>query len=134
MALSLFTQDLKNATPEFKNLFRSILPIFAYTAITPVYYMGAIAASEYVTYDANKLYVALNFKLSYGSLTDVNPYLNIYNEADVLKFVAADTSVLYNVTPYYRSNYFDIDNIYFSRIGVNGTPAQMIFNGYKLTK
>ena len=52
------TLGLNNASPEQQILISKILPLLVgVKTVTPLYYKGVIAGSEFVTYSAKKLYI-----------------------------------------------------------------------------
>ena len=131
----MITDSWKNATPEQINLWKYAKGLIAYNTITPIYYSGLIAGSEFLTYAATKLYVCLSLHVSFCAVSVNVPNILIYNEANVAienmaKFVAfwdaTAAAVKYTGTSGYKNNF------YFGRI-VPTTYVNMSFNGYKLT-
>ena len=57
----MITQDWKNATPEQMNLWNLCNGLIAWNTITPLYYCGAVAGSEFLVYAATKIYICLEF-------------------------------------------------------------------------
>lgn len=128
------TLDWKNATPEQSLLYNYAKSQLAFNTITPLTFIGAIGGSEFLTYDAAKLYLALEFSLFSINSTSMTPSAIIYNIAN------NQIGNLGAVFPYWNAtlaavNYFysayDTRNIVFSKIGVNGYQS-MKFIGYRL--
>lgn len=127
--------DWKNASPALKNLWRIVSTKIAYTTITPLYFMGTFAGSEFITYNANKIYIALNLIMD-SVFGGAGAYANItlYDEVNALKMVLGFGSLSYDpVAPAFHalSNSYRHENIWFSRLVPGGT-ANFIFNGYRL--
>jgi hypothetical protein len=131
----MITLDWKNATTEQINLWKYASGLIAYTTITPLYYDGTIAGSEFLIYNVGKLYVALNLKAMNAGVANINfPYIQTFNNLNALKDSFNNTMILYNSVSSveeYMGNMIDVDNIYFSRI-VSGNYIYMCFNGYRL--
>ena len=128
----MITDIWKNATPEQLLLWKIAKSKVAYNSITEMSFIGAIAGSEFETYAANKLYIALQviFATSAGaSLT--NSYVSLYNEANAFVLALSNSSINYNAAHYYNPCNMIIPNIWFSKIFVSGYST-MQFTGYKL--
>ena len=127
------SNDWKNATPEQKNIWRYVRTLIAYNTITPIYYMGAIAASEFLTYNVGKLYFALEMGFSYDS--GGGPcYGWLYNQANVLSYTLQINTISYNTTistMVFNGNTVETKNKYFGRVA-NQIFNQFYFNGYRL--
>lgn len=99
------------------------------------YHQGVIAGSEFLTYAANKIYMAIEFKAGTSSVADINAVrIEFYNEANVQSFVFTNNVAFWNTAGAainYGKNCIDLKHIYFSRI-VNSQNTHMIFNGYKI--
>jgi hypothetical protein len=128
------THDWINATPEQFNLWKLVNGLIAWTTITPLYYQGAIAASEFLTYAAGKLYIALEFEAGAGSLDVANGNIVFYDMANSINFYSWNTAIVWNTTGaavnYLVSNIVN-KNIWFSRINKTNY-TYMKFNGYRL--
>lgn len=130
------TLDWKNATPEQINLWNLCNGLIAWTTITPLYYEGAIAGSEFLTYNAGKLYIALDCKITATTIiSGGSAFVALYNMANALSIV------LYNIFPYwnttavdawYEHNQIESKNFWFSRIVDGGIYNRILFNGYRL--
>jgi hypothetical protein len=126
--------DWKNATPEQINAFRAINPIFAYTTITPLFYEGGLAGSEFLTYAANKFYFALEIEFGIVGVGTNPIYVIFYNQANVQSFSGSNSEYWYNTTAITQNNFGNswvVKNNMFSRINPVGY-AEVKFNGYRL--
>jgi hypothetical protein len=129
------TLNWKNATPEQINLWNYVKGLIAYNTITPLYWEGAIAGSEFLTYNAGKVYMYLQLSMSIGiGGIGVLGELQLYNMANAVHHELGESSGFWDVTGAgYRtiSSARIFENGWFSRI-VNAGVADMIFNGYRL--
>lgn len=123
-------------SPEQDNLWSRVCTFANILDIVPLYYTDAIAGSEFLTYAANKLYVALNLEVSYSLSSAVtNPaLLTIYDQANAVCFYGVNTKPVWDTlvpeVKYCENNYLKTD-FYFSRIAV--TIFNYIhFNGYRI--
>lgn len=125
----------RGASPEFLNLWRHASALLAgVQTITPVFFMGAIAGTEYLTYDAKKLYIAFYVVASYNSSTSFG-IVNSYNEANAISAQATNNSAYWNATTAAvnsSSNKLELHNLYFSRLLFSGY-TYLLFNGFKIT-
>jgi len=131
----MITQDWMNgSTPEQKNLWRAIPAIFAFNTVQPLYYQGTIAGTEFLVYDAAKLYFALEFNASHmGATLSVIGNVRFYNEADVgIDYYCACMPYWDATALKYIAHYVEAHNLYFSRF-VASQLSFMKFNGYRLT-
>jgi hypothetical protein len=105
--------------------------------VESLYYQGDIAATEFLTYAATKLYICYNLQLGFntGSANTVPASFVLYNEANVNSLLQLNNAPVWDTTAaalkYNNNNVFN-ENLYFSRIVVN----QFIFirfNGYRIT-
>jgi hypothetical protein len=126
----MITLDWKNATPEQINLWRIASAKIAYNTITPLNFVGAIAGTEYLTYNAGKLYIVLYLCLCSNApggqvLTAAEL---IRDELDNISFYAYNTCV---AGANFIYNQVVFKNIYFSHLS-GGWTTHLIFNGYRL--
>lgn len=126
------TEDWRNAKPEQINLWRNTSNLIAWVTCAPLYYMGAVAGSEFLTYNAGKLYIALEMQFCSAGDAAAQYVVGFYNEANALKFQASNVVGYYTgAAVHFTANVLTIYNTYFGR--VDPAPATyMIFNGYKL--
>jgi len=107
---------------------------FTPSAFDPLIFEGVTAGSEFLTYAATKLYMALEFS-GYTAGTTAQMYVQFNNNADVMKFIAGNNVAYWNngtAVVAYGPNVLQLKNIWFSRIIVSNV-AQIKFIGYKLT-
>jgi hypothetical protein len=130
----MITRNWRYASPEQKNFWALCNGKIAWTTITSLYFQGAIAGSEFLTYNAGKLYIALELKFGAHANTGANPgTIEVYNEANAASFYMHNNTVHFNVAAQYTSNYMLIENIYFGRIASdNAVYDYFVFNGYRL--
>jgi hypothetical protein len=128
------TVTWKNASPAARNAWRQFITLFgAAYVITPIYYQGIIAGSEYLTYSAKKLYFALVLNASAPIVSNGNiGGLALYNEANAVSSYIQNCNTSEPAIPDYCINNVNIENVYFGRI-VASIVTYMIFNGYKVT-
>ena len=123
------------ATPEQINLWKICNALIAWTTITPLYYQGPIAGSEFLTYNAGKLYIALEIMQSGTGGSLGNCYITLYDIANAVCTYLNNTYIYYNtVAANAPSGTFSTThkNLYFSRIVISGDISQLKFNGYRL--
>lgn len=127
------TINWKNASPEQLLLWQHASTLIAYTTITPLVFMGNIAGSEFLTYNAGKLYICLKALFDDGGSTAVYCDISFYTPGDVLSFVASNNSYALTAADAdrFQGNNLKIDNFYFSRL-VAAEYARMFFCGYRL--
>jgi hypothetical protein len=126
--------DWKNASPEQINLWKIASTKIAYTTITPLYFFGANAGSEFLTYNAGKIYIALSLAFDDTStLNDNSNMVTLYNEANSPRNDIYSNIPMYNAgVPkiQYMLNYVECHNVWFSRLLADYRYMQ--FNGYRL--
>jgi hypothetical protein len=131
----MLTLDWRNATPETINAYRMLTAVFpAAQTITPVFYGGLIAGSEFLTYNANKMYFCLNIRVGFSAVPGVGSgFLKFKNENDVYSMVISNNQAIYSLVPALNYNPLPIEtkDLYFSRIEV-AIYTYMFFNGYRL--
>lgn len=140
-------QGYPNIQPETVNLIRWFYSQFNSRSaanrnivnVEPLYYKGAIAGTEFLTYTATKLYLCINSQWSGDfSTRTAGGCIRYYNEANVIFYIGFNYNLLWNAsTPalnVYHSN-FELKNQYFSRIDQSASAfyLYMIFNGYRIT-
>jgi len=127
-------QSWINATPEQINFWNQVKGIIAWNTITPLFYQGTIAGSEFTAYDADKLYIAL--ELSASSSTGFGTSagtIALYDELNAVSFYGRNNDIGLTAADVktYTINNVVLKNVYFGRIVV-GSLTQMVFNGYRL--
>jgi len=131
------TIDWKNATPEQKLLWDYASGLIAYNTIEPLVYSGVILGSEFLTYNADKLYICLEGVFSYTLNGPIGgtPGIVFMDEANAAINATYEFSAYWDATAAnYRMqlNPARVKNTYFSRI-TNATYSQIKFIGYRLT-
>jgi hypothetical protein len=128
------TIDWKNETPQQKNLWKYASSLIAYTTITPLFFRGLTAGSEFIIFNAGKLYIALQLIAYPGVGTSATNYwVDLYNMANVVDLVCENNYAYWDGTgALYAANTMILNDIWFSRIAVNGNQPAMSFNGYRL--
>lgn len=131
----MITQDWRHATPEQKLFWRQASQAIAYNTITPLFFQGYLAGSEFLVYAATKLYIALELEFdSVGGQTVNIGIVNLYNQADALFYTSSNNDIAWDTTAagiVYNCNPLKFKNMYFSRIAY-GVYTTFKFNGYRL--
>lgn len=104
--------------------------------VEPIFFQGAIAGTEFLTYVNTKLYLCYKFKVGMIiSSALASPVITFYDAGDTANFVAANDAIVWNATgaaERYIGNLMSIENFYFSRFATAGY-TYIIFNGYRVT-
>lgn len=140
--------DWKNATPEQILLWKHASALIAWNTLTPLHYTGLIAGSEFETYAATKLYIALELEFSHNDsgggiyVHATEPYwVALYNENNTLVRLFEKVNITVDTVLGiigFMNDIF-IKNQYFGRIetpligGTDPTYLSMKFSGYKLS-
>jgi hypothetical protein len=126
--------DWKNATPEQINLWKKVTSLLVgVQTITPLYYQGVSAGSEFLTYDVKKLYLALDVSSHQYTLNIATNILVLYNEANAISLQGTNLTPVWDTTAaLMKSGNNDVleRNVYFSRLTC---ATYLRFNGYKIT-
>ena len=124
---------------ELRLLFAYLNATYTITAIENKVFQGAMAASEFLTYAATKLYLCKSIICGYNSssLAVAGGYVSFNDAADAASLYLANISPVWNAggTPAmnYAFNYIQAENFFFSRL-VNSGYTNIRFIGYVLTK
>lgn len=106
------------------------------TNVQPLFFSGAIAGSEFLTYAVIKLYVCYSVFISLIDAENTlipniiffdqanNPFINVQKSSLMYESVAADT--------YFSGQPIKMENFYFSRFDIIGYQS-IIFRGFRLT-
>jgi hypothetical protein len=117
-------------------LWNHVQNLIPYTRITPLFYSGAIAGSEFETYAATKLYIALEIEFTgYGTYYDPAgniPAVTFYDENDLEAKCHSNVSLAYGVAYSVWPNDIILKNQYFGRVEAGTGLSFMKFNGYRL--
>lgn len=131
------TEDIiKNATAEQRILWNSIFLKFGdKIGVSQFEYCGAVAGGEFLIYNQNKLYFAL--ELAFGPHFEANtaPAANLYDSNNVIMFGLTNAMEFWNATTVARvSNSLLVQstNLIFSRVVVF-VYTQIKFIGYRLS-
>jgi len=126
----------KNSSEKFKNLWNFANQLIAWTTITPIFYTGAIAGSEFLTYNAGKLYIALELEFQpLGSANVGASYITLHGIGDVVMVYPSFDTIAYNTTTLainFKGVELCLYNYYFTRIA-SSLYTGMKFNGFRLT-
>lgn len=116
--LQRYVRTLVGANPTYVNLF----------------YQGLSGGSEFLTYDAKKLYIAFEFKISTSSPVCAGiSVVTFYDQNNVINFYEIDNTILWNgAANQYQGISINVKNLFFSRI-VAAVYTNIIFNGIKVT-
>jgi hypothetical protein len=125
------TPEQMNFIENFYNTFDSGDVHKKIVNVEPLFFQGAIAGTEFLTYVNNKLYVCL-FAYFSGDATMVPSVLtvNMYNEVNT-EIGRFNNNVISNANQYANAT-LKMNNFYFSRIITTGYLF-IIFNGYRIT-
>jgi hypothetical protein len=123
----------RNSTPEQRVLIQYVENLPGYTSLVPLYFKGAIAATEFLTYAVTKVYLCLIGRFGQSAVAGNAGTITLYNTGDAVSMIIA------NNAPYWDGaaiqvikNTFEIKNTCFSRI-VNVQYTYMEFIGYRVT-
>ena len=106
------------------------------TNVQPLYYAGAIAGTEFLTYADTKMYICYNFFCS--NITnhgEVEGNVSFYNEANTLSVGIKNQNAYWEADgrkDEFCMNPIELKDFYFSRFTVS-IYTYMVFNGYRIT-
>lgn len=132
------SETLKYANAAEANLWRYVTGLLVgVQTITPLYYNGLSVGTEYLTYSAKKLYIALDFIAYYASGTPMlaAALVTFHDQNDAISSYGYKSYPVWEtVVPEMRvSNHeYKAQNFFFSRIELS-TYSRIRFNGYKIT-
>jgi len=126
---------IKGATPEQKVLWQHARMITGENAaIQQLFYCGTLAASEFLTYSANKLYLAIELEFNSGALSANSNTVSQYNAANVIQMITSNNCVFWETTGMTNRFYYnpiELKNQLFSRLTHTNT-TYIKFNGFKI--
>ena len=127
----------KNATPEQELLWKQCHGLIAHNTVEPLHLQFTLPGSEFLTYEAAKLYICLEAKFSFSSSAAVaaNGLITTYNMADVVNGYFNNARPVWNITDTvlnYTHPTLIIKNFFFSRLAAQ-TYNYIMFTGYRLT-
>lgn len=128
---------IKAATPAQKILWNYIFLNFGERiGITQLYYQGAIAGSEFLTYTLGKHYLALNvFFSGAGAASGANNLISLYDRANAINgYINNQTSLFDPVAAANEYGQFSYmtEALHFSRLIINNW-TYIRFIGYKIS-
>jgi len=133
--INTYDYQFKKSDLAFQEMFNYANTLIAWNTITPIFYMGVIAGSEFLTYDADKLYVCLEFKAGYSVSYQANPAnIQFYDENNANAFYLNMNTPYWDATAAlvkFANQAVFMNNFYFGRI-LQAVNNYMCFNGYKL--
>jgi hypothetical protein len=129
---------IKAATPAQRILWNHLFLKFGERiALSQLYYQGPVAGSEFLTYNARKMYFALQYEHGGACGSGANAgYTNFYSETNVINFIISNDKMIWDATaaaPRYLVNTAIAENVIFSKILVSGTLTYIRFHGYRIT-
>ena len=128
---------IKAATPEQRILWNSIFLKYGdKIALQQLYFCGAIAGTEFLTYSANKMYMAMSVESSFVTSQVAITYCfnEFYNEANAVFYTEVNVAPAWDTTAAimkFSNNNAKTTNILFSRIALT-SYTRMKFIGYRL--
>lgn len=137
-------QGYPNIMPETVNLIRWFYDNFDNRSaanrnivnVEPLYFIGASAGSEFLTYAATKLYLCFNliFTGAGSGLAAAGNY-TLYDSANAVTVAINNNYPYWDATAAqvrYNALSKEVNNVYFSRLTLVNY-SQLIFNGYRIT-
>jgi len=125
-----FNQEQQIAWNWFRTNFAPLI------TVDELYYQGTNVGSEFLVYNANKLYFALKLSTTYNNASTVNfGYTELYNELNALILRLTKAVVYWDVTaagPKYYPSIAELNNCWFSRLLFSGV-VYMQFVGFRIT-
>lgn len=132
----MISNVLHNQSLDEKLLIDYASTLIAWANFVPLSYIGVIGGSEFLVYNAGKVYIATRLEFAYGGSNVGVPSATMYDMANAVNFTAAsNVSMAWNTTGAafnFFGNLIKLQNIWFSRCAV-AIVAYMRFTGFKLT-
>jgi hypothetical protein len=128
------TIEWKYATPQAHNNWKYASGLIAYTTITPFHFQGVIAGSEFLTYNAGKLYIINQIVTESLALLNGVPWIRCYDMANAVTNYLGSNSVFWDATAAavkIISSTVTVKDFWFSRIEANQMTTIML-DGYRL--
>jgi len=127
---------LKSASPEFRLLWQQTRLLTGENAsVQQLVYCGLIAGTEFLTYDANKYYLALQLGFNASTTGVSQGYVSLYNRTNTLISYNGNNSAVWNTTSAainFLVNDINLKNVGFSRLLASGY-AGINFIGFKFS-
>ena len=137
-------QSYSQMTPESINLIKWFYANFDNRSaanrqiinVEPLYFQGASAGTEFLTYAATKLYIALLIEANGQALGSIaGSSFSLYNEANAINSIYSNINAYWNGTTNavnYNHQFVTVKNSYFSRVALI-TLNYIKFNGFRIT-
>jgi len=128
---------IKGATPEQKIIWQQVRLITGENAsIRQLYFNGPFAGTEFLTYSANRLFLALEMELIGGIINALTlPQLTIFDAGNNAVYTLSNGAPYWDATAatvkYIGNNYIG-KNLLFSRFTA-GVATAIKINGFKIT-
>jgi hypothetical protein len=130
-----------NITTEQLNLFRWFYQTFdnrmaanrTIVNVEPLYFQGASAGTEFLTYAATKLYLCMEIQSTIYTLLASSNIITLYNEANAVFYISTNLMPYWDTTAAIvkmANNDTTLKNKYFSRLTAG---TYISFNGYRIT-
>jgi hypothetical protein len=128
---------IKSATPEQRILWNYVgLLCGERFTLSQVFYQGAIGGSEFNTYRARRLYLALSVNFDPIGNPQVNPnFIEFHGVGDAIEMYPSFDTVVWNATTAavnFKCCELYLSNYLFSRVVIQGYTS-MRFIGYRIT-
>jgi len=127
---------LRTANPDTKLAWQQIRLIIGENAsVQQLVFTGLVAGSEFLTYDVNKYYFALQLDFNSSTTGVSQGYVSLYNRANAVTSYNGNNSAVWNTTAAainFLVNDMCLKNVGFSRILASGY-AGINFIGFKFT-
>jgi len=128
---------IKNADAEQRILWNMIFLRWGdKIGLQQLFFQGAAAATEFLVYSANKLYLCLSIEIGCTVTAAAgNTFLQFFNQANAAFLNMGNLSLAWNVTTAAFNtvgNNYNLKNFYFSRFTI-ATYTQIRFIGYRLS-
>jgi hypothetical protein len=105
--------------------------------ITPLFYQGVIAGSEFLTYNVNKAYLCVSMTPGhFGNPLNANGFITLYDLANAVFHTVQNQYINFDSTAGQTLRApapYEITNCYFSRL-TNGTYSTITFFGYRINR
>lgn len=127
---------IKAATPAQRILWNHVFLQFGErVGVSQLFYEGVIAGSEFLTYNARKLYFGIDLEIGYSGLSNSAAYIDLYNELNAANFSLGMGYPVWDTTGAvikYVNCQIQVQNHLFSRL-TNSIYSLIKFNGYRLS-
>ena len=129
------TQELRYNSSA-RHLLSYLKATFAPSGYAPIYYQGAVAGSEFLTFAGTKLYMALEFSAGGSTASSAAAFsTTLYDSLNAISMYINANSGLFDTVAAaneFAPMYVQAHNFYFSRLTCS-VYTHIIFKGYRLT-